>query len=310
MLNIIEHATTITETAIPLLVAKRMWTINHLKPSSVMAMINCCYARFWKERWFTNRQETLFIAWVYTYLVERFSNSMLQYHDKRLLWRETLQVSDILVRCWLERPCKQQANDFNEASKWSENSTLSECYQEAGGQEVLFRGHSVAGVHRNLSPMRYVVGHFLHVFACILLTRVQLFIDKPRPFAQTEIDESAHARIFIFRGFKVQATASLSGCGMDLTSADCLVAGRRSRCVGRDVVYEVRCLMHCILSRGTGIGYCWVPSHCGLHWNEISDTLTKQGAIKKNIKKTCLKYHTFTYYLYFYEISSVPGKTA
>ena len=68
--------------------------------------------------------------------------------------------------------------------------------------------------------MRYVVGHFLHVFAYILLTRVQLFIDIPRPFAQIEIDESAHARIFIFRGFKVQATASLSGCGMDLTSAD------------------------------------------------------------------------------------------
>ena len=67
----------------------------------------------------------------------------------------------------------------------------------------------MAGVHSNLSPMRYVVGHFLHVFAYILLIRVQLFIDKPRPFAQTEIDESAHARIFIFRGFKVQETASL-----------------------------------------------------------------------------------------------------
>ena len=86
---------------------------------------------------------------------------------------------------------------------------------------------------------------------------------------------------------------------MDLTSADCLVAGRRSRCFETDVVYEVRSLMPCILSRGTGIGCCWVPSHCGLHWNDISDTLTKQGAIKKNIKKTCLKYHTFTYYLYF-----------
>ena len=78
----------------------------------------------------------------------------------------------------------------------------------------------MAGVHHNLSPMRYVVGHLLHVFAYSLLTRVQLFIDIPRPFAQTGIDESAHARIFIFRGFKVQAIASLSGCGMDLTSAD------------------------------------------------------------------------------------------
>ena len=57
-------------------------------------------------------------------------------------------------------------------------------------------GHSVAGVHSNLSPMRYVVGHFLHVFTYILLTRVQLFIDKPRPFAQIEIDAGAHAQIF------------------------------------------------------------------------------------------------------------------
>ena len=48
--------------------------------------------------------------------------------------------------------------------------------------------------------MRYVVGHFLHVFTYILLTRVQLFIDKPRPFAQIEIDAGAHAQIF--RGFK------------------------------------------------------------------------------------------------------------
>ena len=50
--------------------------------------------------------------------------------------------------------------------------------------------------------MRYVVGHFLHVFTYILLTRVQLFIDKPRPFAQIEIDAGAHAQIFTKnRGF-------------------------------------------------------------------------------------------------------------
>ena len=61
-------------------------------------------------------------------------------------------------------------------------------------------GHSVAGVHSNLSPMRYVVGHFLHVFTYILLTRVQLFIDKPRPFAQIEIDAGAHAQIFTTEG--------------------------------------------------------------------------------------------------------------
>ena len=58
----------------------------------------------------------------------------------------------------------------------------------------------MAGVHSNLSPMRYVVGHFLHVFTYILLTRVQLFIDKPRPFAQIETDAGAHAQIFTTEG--------------------------------------------------------------------------------------------------------------
>ena len=48
--------------------------------------------------------------------------------------------------------------------------------------------------------MRYVVGHFLHGFTYSLLTRVQLFIDKPRPFAQIEIDAGAHAQIFTTEG--------------------------------------------------------------------------------------------------------------
>ena len=32
--------------------------------------------------------------------------------------------------------------------------------------------------------------------------------------------------------------------------------------------------------KGTGVEFCWVPSHCGLYWNEISDKLAKQGAMK------------------------------
>ena len=58
----------------------------------------------------------------------------------------------------------------------------------------------------------------------------------------------------------------------------------------RDIVYEVKYLIHCIMSRGIGIELCWVPSYCGLYWNKISDKLAKQGAMKK-----CLKYHTITY---------------
>ena len=73
------------------------------------------------------------------------------------------------------------------------------------------------------------------------------------------------------------------------------MAGRCSPCVGRGVDYEVRCLMPCILSRGTGIECCWVPSRCGLHWNEISGRLTKQVAIKRR----CRKYHAITDYFCF-----------
>ena len=39
-------------------------------------------------------------------------------------------------------------------------------------------------------------------------------------------------------------------------------------------------LIHCIMYKGIGIAFCWVPSHCGLYWNKISDKLAKQGAMK------------------------------
>ena len=84
----------------------------------------------------------------------------------------------------------------------------------------------MAGVHSNLSPMRYVVGHFLHVFTYILLTRVQLFIDKPRPFAQIEIDAGAHAQIFTTEGIP-SGTEALSCCGLPVTADFCRTLGAR-----------------------------------------------------------------------------------
>ena len=44
--------------------------------------------------------------------------------------------------------------------------------------------------------------------------------------------------------------------------------------------HEVKYLKHCIISRGIGTEFCWVPSHRGLYWNEVSDRLAKQGAVK------------------------------
>ena len=37
--------------------------------------------------------------------------------------------------------------------------------------------------------------------------------------------------------------------------------------------------------RDIGIELCWVLSHCGLYWNEVSDKLAKQGAVK-NMSET------------------------
>ena len=47
-----------------------------------------------------------------------------------------------------------------------------------------------------------------------------------------------------------------------------------------DVFYEVKYLIHCIMYKSIGIEFCWVQSHYGLFWNEISDKLAKQGAMK------------------------------
>ena len=48
-----------------------------------------------------------------------------------------------------------------------------------------------------------------------------------------------------------------------------------------DIFYEEKYLIHCIMYRGIGIEFCWVPSHCGHYWNEISQKVAKQGATKK-----------------------------
>jgi len=45
-----------------------------------------------------------------------------------------------------------------------------------------------------------------------------------------------------------------------------------------DFLFEIRYLIHCLISKGIIVDFCWVPSHCGLHWNNVADRLAKQGA--------------------------------
>ena len=58
-----------------------------------------------------------------------------------------------------------------------------------------------------------------------------------------------------------------------------------------DIFYEVMYFMHCTMSRGIGIQFCWVPSHCGLYWNEKYHT----NHLNKTQWKTRPKHCTITY---------------
>ena len=51
--------------------------------------------------------------------------------------------------------------------------------------------------------------------------------------------------------------------------------------IRKDLLFDIRHMIHYIMSRGTGITFCWVPSHCGIYWNERADKLAKQGAMRQ-----------------------------
>ena len=62
----------------------------------------------------------------------------------------------------------------------------------------------------------------------------------------------------------------------------------------RDIVYEVNYMIHYIIYKGIGVKFCWVPSHCGFYWNEISDKLAKQGATKNMSAISCTNHEMYS----------------
>ena len=54
-----------------------------------------------------------------------------------------------------------------------------------------------------------------------------------------------------------------------------------------DIIYGIKHLVHCLLIKGTGVTFCWIPSHCGLTFNEQTDRAAKRGAIN-NMQSTIL----------------------
>ena len=45
------------------------------------------------------------------------------------------------------------------------------------------------------------------------------------------------------------------------------------------IINEIKDLVHCLLIKCTGVTFCWIPSHCGLNFNEWADRAANRGAI-------------------------------
>ena len=49
-----------------------------------------------------------------------------------------------------------------------------------------------------------------------------------------------------------------------------------------DLVFEIYNLLYHLSMKNTVIEFCWVPSHCNIHGNEMADRAAKKGATKSN----------------------------
>ena len=50
----------------------------------------------------------------------------------------------------------------------------------------------------------------------------------------------------------------------------------------REIIAEITYLIHTLVLRGSDVTFCWVPSHCGIYFNEKVDSMAKCGAKHAN----------------------------
>ena len=55
--------------------------------------------------------------------------------------------------------------------------------------------------------------------------------------------------------------------------------------IRKDLITEICHLLHFLTLRGSTVTFCWVPLHCGIHFNETVDRLAKCGA--QNVNGSC-----------------------
>ena len=52
-----------------------------------------------------------------------------------------------------------------------------------------------------------------------------------------------------------------------------------------EIIYEIHHIIHSLIVNGILVSFCWVPSHCGLLYNEWADRAAKDGANNNNSYK-------------------------
>ena len=54
----------------------------------------------------------------------------------------------------------------------------------------------------------------------------------------------------------------------------------------KDLIFEIKLMIHSIIARGMSVDFCWIPSHCGIYGNDQADQLAKEGALRKKQEST------------------------